>query len=182
MRIAVIGPQNTGKSTFVSDFLEAFTHYVTPDKSYREHVSEIGLPINQGTNEESQGAILDFLYDQIVNHDGRNIIFDRCVVDNYAYTYAAYVQGKVTKAFVLHTKRRMYEHLRHLDALFFIPTAAGVKLVESKQRDIDTNFIDLINRTFMESLFDISQRTHIPIFVITGDREDRIRQVKNHIF
>lgn len=182
MRIAVTGPQNTGKSTFVNDFLGAFSHYVTPDKSYREHVTAIGLPVNQGSNEDSQGAILDFLFDQIVNFDGKNVIFDRCVVDNYAYTYAAYLQGRVTKAFVLHTKRRMLEHLRHLDALFFIPTAAGVKLVEDKLRDIDTDFIDLINRTFVESLFDISHRTHIPIFVITGNREDRIQQVKNHIF
>ncbi len=182
MRIAVIGPQNTGKSTFVKDFLDNFTHYTTPDKSYREHVTSIGLPINQGTNEESQEAILNFLFDQTIKYEGKNVIFDRCVVDNYAYTHAAYLHERVSKAFVLHTKRRMYEQLAHLDALFFIPTTAGVKLVEDTFRDVDIDFVDLINRMFMETLFDISHRSHIPIFVITGNRQDRIEQVKRHIF
>ena len=77
MRIAVTGPQNTGKTTFVKDFLETFPLYTTTDKTYRDTVKEKGLKINQETSEETQKHILDFLYKQITENLGENIIFDK---------------------------------------------------------------------------------------------------------
>jgi hypothetical protein len=76
----------------------------------------------------------------------------------------------------------MFDHLVFLDALFFIPTSAGVKLDQDGLRDIDTNFIDLVNKTFMEILLEISNKTNIPIFILTGEREERIKQVKEKVF
>jgi signal recognition particle receptor subunit beta len=43
MKIAVIGPQNTGKSTFVKDFLLEFPAYKTTQKTYRDIVTENNL-------------------------------------------------------------------------------------------------------------------------------------------
>ncbi len=181
MRIAVTGPQNTGKSTFIKDFLAHFRDYTSPQMSYNEVVKEIGLPVNRETNETTQSTILEHLHNQIVNHEGKNVIFDRCVIDNYAYSRAGHLRSNISKELLLATKRKMYEHLRHIDCILFIPTAAGVKLEASTLRDIDPDFVDLINRIFMEALFDIAQRTHIPIFVITGNREERIKLVKEHL-
>lgn len=181
MRIAVIGPQNAGKTTFIKDFLQEFSDYRTTQKTYRDRVTEVGLPINQETTEDSQGAILDFLYDQIINNEDRDIIFDRCVIDNYVYTLSAYLRGKVSKEFLLITERKMYDQLAYLDCLIFIPTTASVKLEANSLRDVDTSFVDLINRLFIETLFDVRNHTSIPIFVVTGSREERVELIKQKI-
>jgi predicted ATPase len=181
MRIAVTGPQNTGKTTFIQDFLTAYPNYIHPERTYRDVVREKNLQINQLTGEESQKSILDFLYEQIMETPGDNVIFDRCVIDNYAYTYSAYLKGNVSKELVMITKRKMFESLRLIDTLLFIPTAACVPLVQDDQRDIDVEYIDLINKTFIETLFDVATRTHIPILVVTGTREERIKHLKEKL-
>ena len=60
MRIAVIGPQNTGKSTFIKDFLNEFSHYTTPEETYRTVIEDKDLAVNQKTSLESQKEIRDF--------------------------------------------------------------------------------------------------------------------------
>jgi len=181
MRIAVIGPQNAGKTTFIKDFLKEFTSYETTKDTYRDHVAEIGLPINQETNESSQRAILDFLYNQTIDNRNENVIFDRCVVDNYVYTHSAYLRGRASKELLLLTEGKMYDQLTQLDCLVFIPTSAGVKLENDSFRDIDTGFVDAINRLFIEALLDIAGRTSMTIFVVTGNREERVSIVRQKI-
>ena len=181
MKIAVIGPQNTGKTTFIQDFLKAFKHYKTTKQTYRDVIEKNKLKANRQSSEKTQQMIMDFLYKEITTTKNENIIFDRCLIDNYVYSYCAHQAGKISKEFIHKTKRRMYDHLAHLDALFFMPTAAGIKLDSDGIRDTDKNYIDLVNKVFMEILFEISNRTNIPIFVITGTREERIKQVKEKI-
>lgn len=178
MRIAVTGPQNTGKTTFIEDFLKEFKNYSTPLGTYRDVVSQNNLEINQKTSEHAQNLILIFLYNLILEEVGDNIIFDRCVVDNFVYTYYAYQKGNISRDFMIKTRTKMYESIKHLDALIFIPTAAGISLVDDEMRDIDTDFIDSVNKIFLETLFDIKGRYAIPVFVVTGSRAERVRQMR----
>lgn len=76
MRLAVIGPQNTGKSTFIKDFIKAFPNYKTPQKTYRDVISKRKLSINQKSTEKNQKIIRDFLYKQISENKQSNILFD----------------------------------------------------------------------------------------------------------
>ena len=76
MRIAVTGPQNTGKSTFIEDFLSALPTYTTPERTYRDLISQEELPVNQETNEDSQRRIRDFLFDQATSNIEEDVIFD----------------------------------------------------------------------------------------------------------
>ncbi|MDQ5957430.1 MAG: hypothetical protein QG614_405 [Patescibacteria group bacterium] len=181
MRIAVIGPQNTGKTTFIKDFLKDFDRYKTIDKTYRDIVRDESLLINQDTTENSQQMIRDFMYETIKNNQDMDVIFDRCIIDNYVYTYLAYERGSIAKDFVITTKTLLKEHLKYLDALIFIPTAAGVQLVQDDQRDIDTDYIDDTNRVFLDTLFEIKDEFYIPIFVLTGNREKRIKTIKRYL-
>jgi nicotinamide riboside kinase len=176
MRIAVVGPQNTGKSTFIKDFILEFKNYITPEDTYRDVVTENNLEINQKTTEFSQKKILDFLYNQITENIAEKIIFDRCVIDNYIYSLAA---NNLEKSFLEITKRKMLDHLKFLDMIIFIPTSVSVNLVDDSLRDTDRLFIDKINKLFLETLFYISNFSNIPIKVITGSREERILQIKN---
>jgi nicotinamide riboside kinase len=181
MKVAVIGPQNTGKTTFLKDFLKEFKNYKTTKLSYRDIITRGKFKIDRLSSEKSQKAIMDFLFKEITTTKNDNMIFDRCLIDNYVYTYCAHLDKKVSKDFVHRTKRKMYDHLDYLDALFFIPTAASVRLDDDGFRDVDRVYIDLVNKVFMEVLFEVSNRTNVPIFVISGTREERLKQAREKI-
>ena len=181
MKIAIIGAQNTGKSTFIADLIATFPVYSTPKQTYRELVRAEHLPINQETSTESQKAIRDFLYAQLKDNTEEHVFFDRTVIDNFVYTALAVERGTVKKELLLETKKLMFESLSLLDRLFFIPTAVSIKLAPDQLRDIDTNFIDSANHRFIATLFEIARISPIAIDVIAGTREERVKVVKQII-
>lgn len=178
MRIAVIGPQNTGKTTFVEDFIKEFPHYSTPTKTYRDVIEENKLDVNQLSRIESQKLIRDFIFNQFKNNSQYNIIFDRCMIDNYVYTYVQYEKGYIPKWFVDETEAMMYDMLTEVDMYLFIPTAVAVPLVDDATRDIDKDYIDTVNYNFLRVLFYITRKYQSTVKVVSGSRKDRIDQVK----
>ncbi len=177
MRLAVTGPQNTGKTTFIRDFLSAFPNYVTPDETYRDVVRKNKLKLNRVAVEYSQRVIRDFLYKQTTENKQKNIIFDRCVLDNLIYSLYQYEIGNFKKEFIDKTRKMVYDSLKHLEALIFIPTAVSVPLAEDGERDINTQYVDAINRLFISEILEVARKTKIKIFTITGNRETRIEQI-----
>ncbi len=178
MRIAVIGPQNTGKSTFIQDFLKEFPHYVASGKTYRDVVTEGNLEINQKTSTESQKAIRDFMFGQLRHNTEYNVIFDRCLIDNFVYTCLQYEQGTIPKWFVDESEAMMRDTLQSVDLYLFIPTAVSVPLVNDELRDIDTSFIDATNTQFLRLLFELVRSNNITVKVISGSQKERIEQIK----
>lgn len=178
MRIAVIGPQNTGKSTYIQDFLKAFPQYSTPEETYRDIVEEKRLVINQKTNEDSQREIRNFMYTQFRHTIDKNIIFDRSLIDNYVYTYAQYVEGAITKSFLEETEAMMKEMLHSVDMYFFIPASLSVALIDDGTRDITRGYIDSINGYFLKILFELSREYAINVKIISGNRKERIKKAK----
>lgn len=181
MRIAVIGPQNTGKSTFVGDFMKEFSHYKTPEKTYRNVIEENGLDVNQLSGLESQREIRNFMFNQMRNNNEYNVVFDRCMIDNYIYTYVQYEKGQIEKWFVDETEAMMLDTLTEADVYLFIPTAVSVPLVADNTRDIDTSYIDTVNHHFLRVILELSRKYHITVKVISGSRKERIDQVKRII-
>jgi hypothetical protein len=182
MRLAVSGPQNTGKTTFIKDFLKAFPSYYSPSETYRDVIRKNNLKINRESTDESQRLIRDFLYKQIKSNKRKNILFDRCVLDNLIYSTYQFEQGNVSKKFVDETKKILSDSLKYLDALILIPTGVSVRLVEDNLRDTDIHFIDSVNRIFISAILDIASKKKTPkIYVVTGDRESRIKQVSKLI-
>jgi len=175
MRLVVIGPQNTGKSTFIHDFIKSFPNYITPAETYRDIIKRKKLDINQTGSEASQKIIRDFLYNQICHNQEPNILFDRSVIDNYVYSLALYEKKQASLEFLNETFDLAIRHLDFLDGIIFIPSAVSVKLVEDKTRDIETKYIDKINRFFIKTLFLIHKQKPIEVFVISGDRQERIK-------
>lgn len=181
MRIAVIGPQNTGKSTFVKDFLGQFPHYTEQKETYRDVIELKGLTVNQKTSTESQKEIRDFMFGQLRHNTEYNAIFDRCVIDNYVYTYVQYEKGLIPKWFVDETEAMMKDTLHNIDLYLFIPTAVSVPLVDDGTRDTAVDFIDTVNHHFLRILFELSLTHHITVKIISGSRKNRIEQIKKLI-
>lgn len=181
MRIAVIGPQNTGKSTFVKDFLEEFSHYTSPKETYRDVIESKSLVVNQKSSLESQKEIRDFMFGQTRQNTEYNVIFDRCMIDNYVYTNVQYEKGEIPKWFVDETEAMMRDTLQQIDMYLFIPTAVSVPLVDDSTRDITASYIDTVNHQFLRILFDLSRKNQVTVKVISGSRKERIDQVKKLI-
>lgn len=177
MRIAVIGPQNTGKSTLIKDLLEKLEDYSTPTSSYRDVAKSNNIPINENTTEKSQGMIRDFILEQISSSKETNIIFDRCLIDNYVYSLAVLED----KSFLAETEKMMNESMKFLDGLVYIPTSLSVKLEADSLRSINTEYIDKVNRLFIELLIKISRDHPINILVVNGNRQERVEKILDWI-
>jgi len=181
MRLAITGPQNTGKTTFLKDFLLAFPHYFSFKRTYRDIIRENKLKVNREATENGQRLIRDFLYRQIKENKKKNVIFDRCVLDNWVYSYYQYEAGKFSEVFIKESEKIMFDSLKYLDALIFIPAGISIPLTKEYLRDTDAFFIDDINRLFISKIIDIARKSKIKIIVICGNRKDRIKQIRKFI-
>jgi len=185
MKIAISGTHCMGKTTYIQDFLKKWENYKTPEKSYRDYISEKNLPHSKESNEESQKIILDALVDQSQEYTkDENIIFDRCVLDNLAYSSWLFLNGKVSEKFLDESRIIIRESLKLFDIIFYFPITkySPVKIEDDKFRDTDPVFreeVDNIFSTFLKSyqqqdgrVFPVDDSP--PIIEIFGNREERI--------
>jgi GTPase SAR1 family protein len=192
MKIAVIGTQNTGKSTYINDFLKKWTMYKTPDNSYRDLIKEKNLPHSKQGTEESQKLIMDCLIDQTIDcskHD--NVILDRCVLDVLAYSTWLCLNDRVSEKFLDQQRILVRETLKMYDVLFFIPLTKAVKIEieDNGTRNIDPTYreeIDNIFKVFQESYHRgdgrIFPRDDTPAVIeIFGNPEERIKLTEFYI-
>jgi len=196
MRIAVIGSQCVGKSTFIKDFIVNWPMYKICEKvRYSDLVKEKNLSLNEGGNEESQRIILNSLIDQAMYTPKiENTIFDRSVLDNLVYTMWLNAKNKVKDSFVEETIKLVRESLTFYDILFFLPISKQSPIIfeagpnrsnSSEYRDeIDCIFKALYKQyTACNNVyFPFKHKDGSPALIeIFGNRQERIELVKQYI-
>jgi predicted ATPase len=192
MKIAVIGTANTGKTTYVNDFLKKWPMYTSPAKSYREILKEKNLPHSKDSTEDTQKLILDFLIDQATEFSKKdNVILDRCVLDCLAYTTWLCLNEKVSEKFLDQQRIIVRETLKLYDVLFFIPLtkAAPIDIQDDGFRNTDPIFreeIDNIFKVFQESYHKgdgrVFPKDDTPAVIeMFGSPEERIKMTEFYI-
>lgn len=192
MRISISSTSCQGKTTYIQDFLKTWTNYKTPDKTYRDLMLKENLPHSKNGTEESQKIILDFLVkESVANSNETNIIFDRCPLDNLAYTSWLYLNDRVSETFLDKTRLAVRESLRNFDVIFFVPIVKGyeIPIVEDVLRETDPVYreeIDNLFKTFQKSYHQgdgrIFPQNDSPAMIeIFGNREQRIQMTKLYI-
>lgn len=185
MKIAVVGTQCVGKSTYIKDFLEKWKNFTTPEKTYRDIVKEKNIPINKLGSEESQQCILDFLADQATQYSSTdNVIFDRCVLDNLAYSSWLHLNGLVSEKFLDTSRILVRETLRLFDIIFFLPLSktSPIQIEQDGLRDTDPvyreeidNIFKVFNQSYLQGDGRIFPKGDSAAFIeIYGTREQRI--------
>jgi len=189
MKIAVIGSQCTGKTTFINDFIKRWSKYkICEIQRYSELIKEKGLSVNENGNEESQKSILNSLVDQAVYTPKEFCtLFDRSVLDNLVYTMYLNTQNKVSDAFVRETMVIVKETLSFYDILFFLPITkmSPVPFEEGTNRSNDSKYREAIDFIFKAlykqycendtSYFPFDHDMGCPAIIeIFGDPEQRI--------
>ena len=153
MRVAIIGSQNTGKSRLIEDFIKQWPMYKKPQKSYRDIIKEKNIALNMQGNKESQQIILNALVDEIQlasTSENKHIIFDRCPIDNIAYSLWHHAKGTpgFTSDFIMDCKTIAALSLNHIDVLFYIPIRKEIPIVSKENRDLNESY-----RTEMDNIF-----------------------------
>jgi len=151
MRIAFSGTANTGKTTLVKNFLAVWPQYTTPVKTYRDVIKEKNLSHSNQATKEGQEEILNFMIDQLQQYDNKSkVIFDRCPLDNLAYSLWAYDKGieGFDKVFIDKCIAITKESLRHIDIIFMLSYDDTIKIVSDGVRHSDVNYIKEVNNIF----------------------------------
>lgn len=196
MRIAISGTACQGKSTLIKDFLKEWDMYTTPEKTYRDYLTENNLPHSKETTKDTQWDILNFMVDTLQQYSkGDKVIFDRCPLDNMVYSLWAHEKDNsdLDSNFIKKCIPVVRESLRFLDVIFFIPItkAAPIKIVEDDLRDTDEEFITEIDNIFkgIERQYLEGQKAspflpneECPAIVeVFGNREQRLHMMRQYI-
>lgn len=194
MKIAFMGAPCVGKSTLIENFLKQWPMYKKPEKTYRDIVKEQGLTVNKQGTKESQKIILDALVDeaqQAIATGDKYIVFDRCVVDNIAFTlwhYAKETPG-FTSEFVIDSKTIAAMALKYIDVIFYLPLRQEIPMVDKELRENDPVFREEMNNIF-ESLVDSYEKNTKAFFPaedcpavirLDGPPDMRLPQLKLYI-
>ncbi len=194
MKIAVIGTQCIGKTTFIEDFKKQWPMYKSPIRTYRDTINEENLSINESGTEASQRAILDALVDEVTTAKGDHIIFNRCVLDNIVYSMWLNAKGKVSDSFVKESINIARETLVFFDIILFCPITkhSPVNIEEAPQRSIDPVFrneVDILFKSLMDA-YNKHSKVYFPfdndlgcpaIIEIFGSPEERIKLAQFYI-
>lgn len=194
MRIALIGAQNTGKSTLVEKFLEKWPMYNRPLKTYRDIIKEKNLPLNKQGTKESQRAILDALCEELQQSaasDSKFTIFDRCPVDNIAYTLWHYAKDTpgFDKEFIVTSQSIASISLKMLDVIFYIPIRKEIPIVEREGREADLAYREEIDNIYDALVTSYEKNTGAffpledcpPVIRLEGPPDLRIPQIQLYI-
>lgn len=195
MRIAISGTACQGKSTLIKDFKERWPSYKSPDKTYRDIITEQNLEHSSTTNKETQMAILNFMIDELQKTSkGDKVIFDRCPLDNIVYSIWAEAkkESDIDDAFIKKCMTLVSESLRFIDMIFFVPITkvAPVELEEDDLRDTNEEFIEEIDNIFKAVHRDYMNNPRSSFFVeddrpaiieIFGNRKERIDLIKLYL-
>lgn len=153
MKIAFVGAPNVGKSTLIENFLKEWPMYKKPAVTYRDLVKEKSLPVNKQGTKESQKAILNALVEeaqQAAATENEFIVFDRCVIDNLAFTlwhYGKQTEG-FTSEFIIDSKTIAAIALKHIDVVFYVPLRKEIPIEQKELRETDETFREEIDNIF----------------------------------
>jgi hypothetical protein len=194
MKIAFMGSSNVGKTTLIEEFLKQWPMFKRPAKTYRDLIREKKLKINKEATPESQKEILNALVDEAqfaAASDDKFIVFDRCVVDNMAYTlwhYAKETPG-FTSEFIMDCKTIAAFALKHIDIIFYLPARQDIPVTKRENRETDPVFREEIDNIF-ESLvnsYEKGTRAFFPpedcpaVIRLEGPLDMRLPQIKLYL-
>lgn len=192
MKIAFMGTQCNGKSTLIKEFCKRWPMYKEAKSTYRQLIKTGKVANNQEGTEESQKIILNTIIDdtqKAIAKGGDFLVFDRCVIDNIAYSLWLNENNKVSDEFIIDTRLIAIQALKVFDVIFYLPLREEIKLVSKKGRNIDPNYrreIDFIFRalvkTYENGLGSFFPKEDCPaVITLEGPPDLRIEQIPLYI-
>tara|TARA_R110002110_G_scaffold179454_2_gene384923 strand:+ start:836 stop:1558 length:723 start_codon:yes stop_codon:yes gene_type:complete len=172
MRISFSGTGNSGKTTLVKSFLYTWDNYITPKKTYRDILIEEDLSHSSNTTTDTQEKILNFFIEQSQEHKkGAKVVYDRCSLDNIAYTMWCHEKGieGFDKAYVTKQIALLKESLRFIDIIFLCRFDESQTVEDDGVRDTDVDYIKEVDNIFYSLYRQYNENPEADIFFPKGD-------------
>lgn len=187
-----MGTQCNGKSTLIKGFLKKWPMYKEAKSTYRRLLKTGKVTGNQEGTAESQKAILNAIIDDTQKAIAKGddfLVFDRCVMDNIAYSLWLNEKGKVSDEFIMDTKRIAFEAIKTLDIIFYLPLREEIALIPRKGRDVDPIYRQEIDNIFraMVGTYEKSAGIFFPkedcpaVITLEGPPDLRIEQIPMYL-
>jgi len=182
MKIAFVGTQCVGKSTFIEDVCKAFPEFSRPTWTYRDAIKEAGIEneINQKTCIASQKLIFDAVCEE-ARRAPENSLLDRSVMDAVAYTIWPGLYGDnetdITPQAIKNMRNTATEMMSFYDLVVYIPIDESIALEDDNFRDTDPEYRRQMAKIFKDYLF----KTLMILILINMDTRSQPSQahVKN---
>jgi hypothetical protein len=154
-------------------------------------VKEKNLNLNQQGDTDSQRIIRDVLLDQVLEMAGeKNVVYDRSVIDNIAYTLYGVEKGRIEdSSFIAESLLLCKETMKMVDIIFWLPLNSDIIITDAENRDVDPLFraeIDEIFRGIFDSyngndgvLFDPNDQP--AMIALEGDVQKKIDLIAEYI-
>ena len=170
MRIALVGTANSGKSTLLKAFLRRWPMYGTPVKTYRDVLVENKFEHSSKTSEEVQLTILDFMMKEQEKYVlGDKIIYDRCSLDNLAYTLQANASNLISDEVTAASISLVRESMKNIDIIFWLKYDPSIRVVDDGLRDTDIEFIKGTDKVFADLFHQYVENLESDIFFPAND-------------
>lgn len=174
MKVAVSGIHGSGKSTIFNTLKELpnLQHFTFVPGIARV-LKTMGISINKEGNNITQAIIMTCFWKRIDTPG--NVIYERSVLDGYAYTIYHYRQCEVS-AVVANFARQVFEQTKDKYDMFFF-VRPEFDLVSDGVREMDKNFHGVTTKIYEE----IIDNYKLPVKILTGTPEERITQFMESI-
>ena len=174
MKIALTGPQGTGKTTLLNALAQRseFEHYEFAREITRA-IAEKGVAINEAGSNKTQLLIMSA---HIENTLKENIIMDRCAIDGFVYTQWLYKNGLIDKWVRDYAMNVFEEIIEDYDYVFYISTEFA----------LEDDGVRSTNRVFLEEVEDLFEEIldwySIEYVKLTGTVEERLNQIIETVY
>ncbi len=186
MRISVSGTHFMGKTTLISDFIQAHANYSSAQEPYYKLLEESDADFAEIPSLESLLDQLDCSIEQIQQHaDTDHIIFDRCPIDFIAYAMcdAQFSLSNIHENEIAERFPVIAETLQSLDLIVFLPMTSEYNIDYTEENPsyritADENFKKLYRE---DSLSLFPTYNHPRIIEIWGNHKERIQKIESFL-
>jgi hypothetical protein len=191
MRIAFSGAACTGKTTTLNAFLNKWPKYTVPQPTYRSIIR--GDAHSKKTDKRVQKQILEFMLNQQKEYTPHQCIaYDRCGLDNIAYTLWAFEKGKkgFSQSFVDECIKITRETMRSLDIIFLLTRDEMGPIEQNNVRETDPMYITETDNIFKAIYTQLQTTGMSPFFPpndspalikLEGTVEQRLEQISMYV-
>lgn len=173
MRIVFTGTHGTGKTTLLDELRKILPSEYYFSTNITRRLIDMGVPINEMGDDHTQSIIMDI---HLKNIQRPHLVADRCVIDNFVYTWNLFDNGKVSAEVYKNQLNIIQNHtFSAYDIICYLKPEFKLHLdgvrsgSEEFRRDITERFEYVI------------KQYNVPYLNLTGSVEARMEQLTNAI-